>query len=702
MDDSQAQFPPQYPAYGFDIDMMKRSIDPVGGPDAKKARWSPSSFAGQNAAQNGVASSPRDVFANYGYGPQASHTQNAFSNSPSAAFPSSPLYSSPSLSINTQTSTNGLPSQLSPNTAAAAFAVQQQQQQNLQQQVQQQQQGQPSQNGNGYGQFAGYNVLGMGIPGVNVLNGFPYNQQMGQFGQNFAQQRIPSLNLNIPAAQAAAAYSPAALSAAISASSNATGRTVYVGNLPATASVDELLNLVHFGPLESIRVLPEKSCVFLSFLDGATAAAFHADATIKKMALHAQELRIGWGKPSPVPAQVALAISQSNASRNVYLGGLDESMTEEQLRDDLSRFGLIDQVKIVRDKNIGFVHFLSIAVATKVVNTLPTEPNWANKRVNYGKDRCAYIPKSQQAAAQQAQAVAAQSLVSPQSAVGGFSPFAGYGAQGAGGLPFGLGGIGDVIGAGGVQGLNRTVYLGNIHPETTTEDLCNAIRGGVLQSIRYMADKHIAFVTFVDPAAAFTFYQVAAYQGLTLNNRRLKMGWGKNSGPLPPSLALAVHSGATRNVYIGNIEDFETFTEDRLNRDFGEYGDVELVNFLKEKNCAFVNFTNISNAIKAIEGIKAKPEYVNLRIAHGKDRCANPPRNGPQGGASGARRTASGNGPPSAEPISAIEREEGEMIGLGLGGEGDGVFVNADGELELEVKKEEVEMHVDGTQQVAA
>ena len=183
--------------------------------------------------------------------------------------------------------------------------------------------------------------------------------------QNFNQQRIPSLNLNIPTAQAAA-YSPVALNAALSASSNATGRTVYVGNLPATASVDELLNLVHFGPLESIRVLPEKSCVFLSFLDGATAAAFHADATIKKLALHGQELKIGWGKPSPVPAQVALAISQSNASRNVYLGGLEEGMTEEQLRDELSRFGLIDQVKIVRDKNIGFVHFLSISVATKV------------------------------------------------------------------------------------------------------------------------------------------------------------------------------------------------------------------------------------------------------------------------------------------------------------------------------------------------
>jgi len=173
-----------------------------------------------------------------------------------------------------------------------------------------------------------------------------------------------------------------------------------------------------------------------------------------------------------------------------------------------------------------------------------------------------------------------------------------------------------------------------------------------------MQDKHIAFVTFVDPAAAFTFYQVAAYQGLTLNNRRLKIGWGKNSGPLQATLALAVHSGATRNVYIGNIEDFETFTEDRLKRDFTEYGDIELVNFLKEKNCAFVNFTNIANAIKAIEGVKNKPEYANLRIAHGKDRCANPPRSGPQG----MRRSASGSNPASAEPLSAIgEGEGGEM-----------------------------------------
>ncbi|KAJ6535799.1 hypothetical protein DFH09DRAFT_931662 [Mycena vulgaris] len=642
MDDSQAAFAQPYPPYSFDIDMMKRSMDPAAGPDSKKARWSPTS--GAPATGTAPGGSPRDVYANYGYGgqAQASFQQQA----PAQGFNGSPLYSTPQLSINTQT--NG--GQLSPNTLAS---FQQQQQQQQQQQAQQQAQSPVA--GSPYTQFNPYNMLAM--------SSFQYPQQNFQGGQ-FSPQRLPTLN--IPAAQAV--YTPSALSGLLSAGASPTaGRTVYIGNLPPSASVDELLNLVHFGPLESIRVLPEKSCVFLSFLDAPTAAAFFADATLRKLTLHAQELKVGWGKPSPVPAQVMQAIAQSGASRNVYLGGLEEGLTEEALRDELSKFGLIDQVKIVRDKNIGFVHFLSISVATKVVNTLPTDPAWAGKRVNYGKDRCAYVPKSQQAAAHQAQAAAAQSLMqsfaSPLNTHGpSFASYAPYTPA-----PFSPDALSAMMGMGmfggmgslGMAGGNRTVYLGNIHPETSTEDLCNAIRGGVLQSVRYMADKHIAFITFIDPAAAFTFFQVSSYQGLTLNNRRLKVGWGKNSGPLAPTLALAVHAGATRNVYIGNVEDFEVFSEERLKADFGEFGDIELVNFLKEKNCAFVNFTNISNAIKAIDAIKNRPEYANLRIAHGKDRCANPPRSGPQG-ASGARRSASGNGPNSAEPVSAVE-PEGEM-----------------------------------------
>ena len=131
--------------------------------------------------------------------------------------------------------------------------------------------------------------------------------------------------------------------------------------------MDELLNLVRFGPIERVHLVKDKSCVFISFLNGATAAAFHADAQVKRLALHGQALRIGWGQESHLSPPIAVAVRDSHATRNVYIGKLDENENEATLRDYFSReFGPIDQVKVVRDKNCGFIHFLSIAVAMKV------------------------------------------------------------------------------------------------------------------------------------------------------------------------------------------------------------------------------------------------------------------------------------------------------------------------------------------------
>ncbi|GAA5898717.1 hypothetical protein JCM6882_000906 [Rhodosporidiobolus microsporus] len=393
-----------------------------------------------------------------------------------------------------------------------------------------------------------------------------------------------------------------------------TGRTVYVGNLPSDASVDELLSQVRFGPIENIRILPEKSCAFISFLDPTTAAAFHSDALMRKIRLHDHDLKIGWGKPSAVSANVLAAVQQSGATRNVYIGNLDESVTEETLRDDLSRFGPIDQVKIVRDKNIGFVHFLSIATAIKVVQNLPQEKEYAGRRVAYGKDRTAYVPKNQHQQQQHNMAAAAMGSMA--------ANYGGFGGIGFGSPQLGFGQNQDP----NAQQGNRTIYLGNIHPEVTTEEICNIIRGGILQQIRYIPDKHICFVTFVDAACALAFYQTASFQGIALHNRRLKVGWGKQSGPTSPGIAMVVHAGGSRNVYVGNIEDFEVYTEEKLRKDFGEFGDIELINSLKEKQCSFINFTNITNAIKAIEGIKQHPDYQHLKISYGKDRCGGAPR----------------------------------------------------------------------------
>ncbi|KAG9236865.1 hypothetical protein BJ875DRAFT_202223 [Amylocarpus encephaloides] len=446
-----------------------------------------------------------------------------------------------------------------------------------------------------------------------------------------------------------------------------TSRTVYLGNIPPETSAEEILGHVRSGQIESVRLLPDKNCAFISFLDGSSATHFHSDAILKKLSIRGQDIKVGWGKPSQVPTSVALAVQQSGASRNVYLGNLEENVLEEELRDELSKFGPIDTVKIVREKGIGFVHFLSIGNAIKAVSQLPQEPKWQSpRRVYYGKDRCAYVSKTQQQNAAQYLGIAPgyshvlngadRDLIS--NALAQQSVAAAAVATTAGGI--------NNLG-------NRTVYLGNIHPETTIEEICNVVRGGLLHHIRYIPDKHICFVTFIDPTSAASFYALSNLQGLMIHNRRLKIGWGKHSGALPAAIALAVSGGASRNVYVGNLD--ESWSEERLRQDFSEYGEIELINTLREKSCAFVNFTNIANAIKAIEAIRGKEEYRRFKVNFGKDRCGNPPRqvqggqaqaqsprddrvNSPPPNSGGLQPSQSGSSPTGSAPSGSVNGQQ--------------------------------------------
>jgi RNA recognition motif-containing protein len=437
-----------------------------------------------------------------------------------------------------------------------------------------------------------------------------------------------------------------------------TSRTVYLGNIPPETSAEEILSHVRSGQIESVRLLPDKNCAFISFLDSSSATHFHSDAILKKLAIRGQDIKVGWGKPSQVPTSVAIAVQQSGASRNVYLGNLPEDVTEDELREDLGKFGPIDTVKIVREKAIGFVHFLSIGNAIKAVNQLPQEPKWQTpRRVYYGKDRCAYVSKTQQQNAAQYLGIApgyAHLLNSADKEM--ISTALAQQSAAAAAVATSAGGINNLG--------NRTVYLGNIHPETTIEEICNVVRGGLLHHIRYIPDKHICFVTFIDPTAAASFYALSNIQGLMIHNRRLKVGWGKHSGALPPAIALAVSGGASRNVYIGNLD--ETWTEDRLRQDFSEYGEIELVNTLREKSCAFVNFTNIANAIKAIEAVRSREEYKRFKINFGKDRCGNPPRQTTNGTHQAGTPTSAGH--PSSSPVNGQSGLQPSLSHSGSGG----------------------------------
>jgi RNA recognition motif-containing protein len=179
-------------------------------------------------------------------------------------------------------------------------------------------------------------------------------------------------------------------------------RTVWIGNLPLGVTVEQLLDQVHFGALESVKIVPEKSCAFLTFLNANDAAAFHQHCQMHRFHIQNIDLNVRWGKSTAgagaaLPPNIQLAVA-NGASRNVYISGVPQGTTDIEVRNDLEQFGELDNIRIVPPREghkaaICFVHFCSIASAMKCVTTLSQmNPKYAGRRVSYGKDRCIRRP----------------------------------------------------------------------------------------------------------------------------------------------------------------------------------------------------------------------------------------------------------------------------------------------------------------------
>ncbi|KAI8846372.1 hypothetical protein BC829DRAFT_363504 [Chytridium lagenaria] len=369
-------------------------------------------------------------------------------------------------------------------------------------------------------------------------------------------------------------------------------RTIYLGNLPPGTPIEEVMGHVKGGIVEQVKILEDKNCAFITFVEASSAFNFMNESQTKRIAFNGQDAKIGWGKASPCPPMIQTAVA-GGATRNVFIGSVDETMTDAFLHAELSKFGPVDQVKILVDKRIAFVHMANLKDALSAVMSLQSDPKFRGRRIHYGKDRCAYNNQPV------------------------LNMTAGFGAS-------------FMDSTMGTQ--NRTVYLGGIHAEATTKDLCDVIRGGILQTIKYMPDKNYAFVTFVDPGAALALVNRGNHEGVVIKGKRVKVSWGKASA-LPTNVATVVQGGASRNVYIGNTDG--SVNEERLRKDFSEYGEIELINLIPDRNIGFVNFTDILSAVRAVEGIKNNPEYAAYKISYGKDRCANPPRPRPEGAGAG-------------------------------------------------------------------
>jgi len=402
-------------------------------------------------------------------------------------------------------------------------------------------------------------------------------------------------------------------------------RTVYIGNLPNGTTYEELLNHVRGGKLDNAKIFEDKNYAFVTFVEASSAVAFYQSATLRRITIHNQDAKIGWGKPVQISPNILLAV-QNNASRNIFIGNLDETITQEYLEKEFSQFGPIDVIKVLPEKRIAFVHMTSIAAAMKAIQTFQNEKRWIDHRINYGNDRCALPVKLKTNSNSNALLFGNNNGL----------PYSQYGNNTLNSYPSLLqitsttatnypnlysSSFPTVI-LNSNPSFNRTVYLGGFGPDITIKDICDVIRGGILQEIKYKTEGNCAFVTFVDPNTATSFYNKVSCEGIIIKGKRItKVGWGKHP-TLSQHLSTAIQNGATRNVYIGQLE--EGTTEEKLRKDFSEFGEIELINLIPEKKYGFVNFTSIKAAVKAVENMRNNPEYQNQKISYGKDRCGNP------------------------------------------------------------------------------
>lgn len=400
---------------------------------------------------------------------------------------------------------------------------------------------------------------------------------------------------------------------------NATSKTVFLGNVPTDIHPKLIFDSIgRPGPIEALRILPLKRCAFLDFVNEQDAVNFLSTKKIITLREKINEqtiiLAVKPAKASLTAAPLKSAI-RCGATRNIYLGGWHNS--EVELRKTVEATGGdIDTIKVFEERNLAFVHLTSISQAIKTINDL--EKKYPAVKINYGDDRCSnHANSKKRPSINNTESVNVQrdgedgedgELINEPNNKREKKDHNTDNSKDSG------------------EKHKRTIFLSGIHPDTTLEDLCNVIRGGNLESIRLLKEKNTAFISFVEAEAATNFYEHASTKGLFIRGDVVKRVSWADVRILSSTLQMALKKGATRTLYLGNL-DPSAFSKERL-REIGEaFGVVESARLIRDKNnssttCkAFISFGELKDAVLAVQVLQSDESYKECRIGYGKDRC---------------------------------------------------------------------------------
>ncbi|KAL2920918.1 Flowering time control protein FPA [Bienertia sinuspersici] len=140
---------------------------------------------------------------------------------------------------------------------------------------------------------------------------------------------------------------------------------LWVGNLTPDVTESDLAELFDkHGVLDGITCYASRSYAFVYFkrVDDAVAAK---DA-LQGFLINGNPIKIEFAKPA-------------KPSKHVWVGGFGSSMTKEKLEEELSKFGKIEDLKFIRDRNTALVEFARLEDASAAVKNM--------NRLQIGDDR---------------------------------------------------------------------------------------------------------------------------------------------------------------------------------------------------------------------------------------------------------------------------------------------------------------------------
>lgn len=443
--------------------------------------------------------------------------------------------------------------------------------------------------------------------------------------------------------------------------SRETWRSVIIDNVPLQATQADVLRFLKPIGIECIKKLTNHGPQLytkshpkqfmqprfeLRFLDFHLALCFYASAALRPFSFDGKILEVSWAPSPSIRQDLYEHVRQQGASRSLHVTKcighkqLDVEADRSDLWDRLHRFGGIESIDfrlfepndhshIQADKGLPHVtwmiNFTSVEAALHASEEITKLPIWSdhikNESVNFGSDRdCVLSTLEKQAALLYLgespynwQFLNHYSTEKLRKALA-YQTFA---SALVSSLEVDTANIG-----------NRCISLTRLPASTTLQDICNTVRGGMLESVKLVSEHNAGFVTFLEPTSAAQFWATYQMRRLTINSEHVKVGWGRHSGILPSEIATVVSEGITRNLCI-KFGKAETVGSDNLATDgsvltkvFKAFGTIEQVRVARDIGCSFVSFADISSAVQAANWTRETKQFPGCEVNYGKDRCA--------------------------------------------------------------------------------